>query len=39
MRKCVVLFVILIAALIYAAVLEGKDMKIQSDWDNIAQRD
>ncbi|MGW9684779.1 hypothetical protein [Flagellimonas sp. 2504JD1-5] len=36
MRKCVVLFMILIFALICAAVLESKDMEMQSDWSEMA---
>ncbi|MDC6361923.1 MULTISPECIES: hypothetical protein [Flavobacteriaceae] len=36
MRKCVVLFVILVAALIFAAVSEKKALKIQSNWDQMA---
>lgn len=36
MRKCVVLFMILIFALICAAVLESKDLEMQSDWNEMA---
>ncbi|AWX44705.1 hypothetical protein HME9304_01708 [Flagellimonas maritima] len=35
MRKCVVLFVLLIFALIFAAILENKELKMQSDWENV----
>ena len=37
MRKCLILFVLLIVALICASVMEeGKDLKIQSNWDEVA---
>lgn len=39
MKKCVVLFVILIFTLIFAAVLESKDLKMQSDWDKVVNVD
>lgn len=35
MRKCVVLFLILIFALIFAAVLEQRELKIQSEWSEV----
>lgn len=35
MKKCVVLFVILIVALIIAAVSERKPVKIQTEWDKV----
>ncbi|WP_283777931.1 hypothetical protein [Flagellimonas spongiicola] len=39
MRKCFLLFVLLIIALICASVLEeGKDLKIQSEWTEVADR-
>ncbi|WP_420401610.1 hypothetical protein [Flagellimonas sp.] len=37
MRKCLILFVLLIVALICAAVMEeGNDLKIHSNWDEVA---
>lgn len=36
MRKCVVLFVILVAALIFAAISEKKELEIQSHWNEMA---
>ncbi len=36
MKKCFVLFIILVVALIFAAVSESKDMKIQQNWDSVA---
>ena len=39
MRKCFILFIILVAALIFAAVSENKDIKIQSSWDGVAVKD
>ncbi|MER3375982.1 MAG: hypothetical protein RIM83_15185 [Allomuricauda sp.] len=38
MKKCFILFVILIIALIFAAVSESKDMKVQPDWDSVAAK-
>jgi len=38
MRKCVVLFVILVVALILAAVSEHKEMKLRSDWDKVVAK-
>lgn len=35
MRKCVLLFVILIVALIVAAVSEQKTVKIRTEWDKV----
>lgn len=39
MKKCFVLFILLIAALICAAVMEAEDIKIESDWDKVALTD
>lgn len=39
MRKCVVLFMILIFALMYAAVLENKELKMQSTWGEVSTVD
>ncbi len=37
MKKCFLLFVLLIIALICASLMEeGKDLKIQSDWSEVA---
>ncbi|WP_262491871.1 hypothetical protein [Muricauda sp. MAR_2010_75] len=36
MKKCFVLFIILIMALIFAAVSESKDMEVQQNWDSVA---
>ncbi|RIV44471.1 hypothetical protein D2V05_08885 [Flagellimonas pelagia] len=38
MRKCIILFVILIVALVFAAVSEHKQIKIRSDWDNVVAK-
>jgi hypothetical protein len=38
MRKCAVLFLVLVAALIFAAVSEGKDVKLKSDWDKVVAK-
>ncbi len=35
MRKCAVLFVILIVALIIAAVSEREPVKIRTEWDKV----
>ncbi|SNY95195.1 hypothetical protein SAMN06265377_0861 [Flagellimonas pacifica] len=39
MRKCVVLFLILVFALIFAAVLESRELEMESDWDKVALTD
>ncbi|WP_262897089.1 hypothetical protein [Allomuricauda sp. CAU 1633] len=36
MKKCFVLFIILLAALIFAAVSESKDIEVQQNWDSVA---
>ncbi len=39
MKKCVVLFVLLIFTLIFAAILEDRELKMQSDWDKVVNVD
>ena len=39
MKKCVILFIILIAALVYAAISESKVIKTQSNLDKVAMED
>ncbi len=39
MRKCVVLFLILIFALICAAILEQKELKMESEWSEVVNND
>lgn len=38
MKKCAVLFLVLVVALIFAAVSEGKDVKLKSDWDKVVAK-
>ncbi len=38
MRKCIVLFVILIFALVFAAVSEHKQVKFKSDWEKVVAK-
>lgn len=38
MKKCFVLFIILVIALIFAAVSESKDIKVQQNWDSVAAK-
>jgi len=38
MRKCIVLFVILIAALVFAAVSEHKQVKLTTGWDKVVAK-
>lgn len=38
MKKCIILFVILIVALVFAAVSEHKQVKIRSDWDKVVAK-
>jgi hypothetical protein len=36
MKKCFILFILLIVALIFAAVSESKDLKTHAKWDRVA---
>jgi hypothetical protein len=38
MRKCIVLFVILIVALVFAAVSEHRQVKLKSDWERVVAK-
>jgi hypothetical protein len=38
MRKCAVLFLVLIAALIFAAISEKNDADLGTDWNKVIAR-